>query len=170
MIGDTLADDTTLGPLNSDRQRTRVEGFLERRPQRAEVVTGGHAPDRPGFFLEPTVVAGLEAGRRDDPARDHRPVRPCSRFSDEAQAIARANGTPHGLASPDWTPDVGRALGARRKALRFGRVCINDDIPLVSEMPHGGFKQSGHGKDLSTTRWRTTRWSSTSWLACRGEP
>ena len=147
-MGDLTSEDTTLGPLNSQRQRERVEGFLERKPDRAEIATGGKEPDLPGFFLEPTVVANLEQDDEMIQREIFGPVITVQPFDDEEKAIAWGNGTRYGLASSAWTRDLGRAHRVAN-ALRFGCVWINDHIPLAAEMPHGGYKQSGYGKDLS---------------------
>jgi betaine-aldehyde dehydrogenase len=148
VVGDTFDEKTTLGPLNSARQRERVEGFLERKPKNAEIVVGGSEPDLPGFYLEPTVVAGLEQDDEMVQREIFGPVITVQPFDDEAKAIEWANGTRYGLSASVWTRDIARALRVSA-ALRFGCVWINDHIPLASEMPHGGYKQSGYGKDLS---------------------
>ncbi|WP_372791077.1 gamma-aminobutyraldehyde dehydrogenase [Paraconexibacter sp.] len=146
--GDPLDENTYMGPVISQVQRERVSGFIERAPAHARVTTGGNPADGEGYFYEPTVVTGLE--QTDEMIQDEifGPVITVQRASDEAQALAWANGVKYGLASSVWTKDHGRAM-RMAKHLDFGCVWINTHIPLVAEMPHGGFKQSGYGKDLS---------------------
>ena len=140
--------DVLYGPLNNANQLAHVGGFLERVPDHATVVAGGNRQGDRGFFFEPTVVDGL---RQDDEMIQKEifgPVISVQTFDDEDKALEWANGVPYGLASSVWTEDHGRAMRMSRR-LDFGCVWINCHIPLVAEMPHGGYKHSGYGKDLS---------------------
>ena len=148
VLGDVLSPRTTMGPVNSAGQLQRITGFLDRLVAGSEVVTGGGQLSGDGFYLEPTVVSASDPAAEIVQKEIFGPVMTVQRFNDEEQALQWANSTSYGLSASVWTRDVKRALRVSR-ALQFGVVWINDHMSQVSEMPHGGIKDSGYGKDLS---------------------
>jgi betaine-aldehyde dehydrogenase len=141
-------EDVLFGPLNNPNQLKQVEGFIDRLPAHARVEAGGKRVGDKGYFYAPTVVSGLKQTDEIIQQEVFGPVITVQSFSDEEQAVEWANGVEYALASSVWTKDHGRAMRMSKK-LDFGCVWINTHIPLVAEMPHGGFKKSGYGKDLS---------------------
>jgi len=141
-------DDIEMGSLIAQAQADKVEGMVERARSSAEIVTGGQRPKRAGAYYEPTVIAGPDQKSEIIQDEVFGPVVTVQRFTDEDQAIAWANDVRFGLAASVWTSDIGRGMRVA-KAIQFGTVWINDHFTLASEMPHGGFKESGYGKDQS---------------------
>jgi 1-pyrroline dehydrogenase len=149
-VGDPAdGDDVEMGPVISEEQRARILGFMERLPGSATIVTGGEVVGDRGFFVKPTIVADVSQDDEIVQREVFGPVVTMQRFASDDEALAMANGTRYGLAASVFSKDVGRALAAAKK-LEFGTVWVNEHLfPLASEMPHGGFKESGYGKDMS---------------------
>jgi 1-pyrroline dehydrogenase len=149
-VGDPAdGDDVEMGPVISEEQRARILGFMERLPGSATIVTGGEVVGDRGFFVKPTIVTDVSQDDEIVQREVFGPVVTMQRFASDDEALAMANGTRYGLAASVFSKDVGRALAAAKK-LEFGTVWVNEHLfPLASEMPHGGFKESGYGKDMS---------------------
>lgn len=147
-FGDPDDEAVFFGPVNNKNQLHRLKGIIEALPAHARIETGGKQADRPGYFFEPTIISGLQ--QEDDIVQKETfgPILTVQSFSDEADALHKANDVEYGLSSSIWIQNHGRTQRLSA-ALDFGTVWINTHVPMASEMPHGGFKQSGYGKDLS---------------------